>query len=269
VQLPDFIFERRGSAGIYIDRHFAEQKFVDLLEDVDRLFKEPGCEIIKDQKKIKVGRLGLRICGEERCIYIKRYNAFSLRYRICSLLSRSGAFRSLYGAAILRNSNIQTARPVAAVENRVAGVLTKSFLLTEAIARAKTADAFWVEDLLSCAGPAGVRRRRAFLTQLAQLFRALHGMQIYHNDLKDANIMVTPSTNDWVTFYLVDLEGVRRFTNLSQRRRIKNLLQLHRTLGTHLRSTEKLRFLKTYLGPKVRDKSEKLKLISGVLRAAK
>jgi len=45
------------------------------MANADFFFGLPGCEIIKDQKKIKVARLKLAIEGQTRTVYLKRYNA--------------------------------------------------------------------------------------------------------------------------------------------------------------------------------------------------
>src|SRR5204863_3184173 len=82
---------------------------------------------------------------------------------------------------------------------------------------------------------------------LAQIFHNLHSHGIYHNDLKDANILAVDRSEGTVRFFLLDLEGVKRYAPLSEKRRVKNLVQLHRTLGRYLRQTDRLIFLKWYL----------------------
>ena len=180
----NFILRRQGTATIWVDRQFAEQKFIDRLADADRLLAEPGCQIIKNQRKIKVARLTAEIAGEHRSLYLKRYNAFSLRYKLVSPFVQSGAFRSLQGAAILREAAIPTAVAVAAVENRTRGALSKSFFISEEIAGGKTADAYWRDELLDVKGRNGIALRRRFLAALGALCRSHHAQQIYHKDRK-------------------------------------------------------------------------------------
>ena len=164
---PDFVQHRVGNASIWLDRKFADPVFIERLADADQLFRDPTCQIIKDQKKIKVGRLNVAVAGSSRSVYVKRYNAFSLRYKITSPFIRSGALRALRGAAILRQANIATAVPVAAVEHRFGGALSKSFFISEEIARGKTIDAYWREHLRVLPGREGFKRRRNFLITLA------------------------------------------------------------------------------------------------------
>jgi tRNA A-37 threonylcarbamoyl transferase component Bud32 len=265
---PEFVLEKRGSTLIHVVETLA-QDLLPHVEDPEHFFRLPGCEIIKDQKKIKVARAKIAIQGDLRTIYLKRYNAFSWRYRLGSLFHSSGALRSLKGAAILSESGIGTVRPLAAVDSRSWGVLSNSFFLSEAIDNGKTADRYWRDELLSIKGKEGARRRREFLGKIGELFRSLHRQEVYHNDLKDANILVRPDSSGGEEFYLLDLEGIRRYRKLNRRRRTKNLVQLNRTLGRYLRATDKLRFLKSYLGPLFSNRIERRDWVKRIVRQSR
>jgi len=266
---PDFVHHRVGNASIWLDRQFADPVFIERLADADQWLRDPTCQIIKDQKKIKVGRLNVAVAGIVRSVYVKRYNAFSLRYKITSPFIRSGALRALRGAAILRQANIATAVPVAVVEHRFGGVLSKSFFISEEIARGKTIDAYWREHLRVLPGREGFKRRRNFLISLAWMFRTLHAQNIYHNDLKDANILAVANAFESESLALLDLEGIRECSLLSDKRRTKNLVQLHRTLGRNLRWTDKAVFLKSYLDVSFVDGRVKRRLVENVLRESR
>lgn len=263
---PDFVFQQRGDAAIWVDRACVDQGFIDRLTDADCLFAESNCQIIKDQRKIKVGRLTLRIAGQPRTIFVKRYNAFSLRYKLASPFMQSGAFHSLQGAAILRAAQIPTALPLAAVENRHSGALTKSFFLSEEIAGGETVDAYWRDRLLGVKGREGAVLRRSFLTELAHLFKTLHTEHIYHNDLKDANILATAERSETgLRLFLLDLDGVASLARMSARRKVKNLVQINRSLGRYLRRSEKVYFLQSYLGSAFDQRSVRRRLIESVM----
>lgn len=267
---PDFSFQKRGRSSLWLDRSLDGDPIVNSIADPDSLFDRPECQIIKDQRKIKVGRIPLEIRGQHTNVYLKRYNAFSWRYRFGSLFCSSGAVKSLRGAAILSQARIAAARPVAAIESRAWGMLERSFFFSEEIKEGQTTDAYWREKLSTLAGVQGFCRRKRFLTNLAQLFRSLHEQHVYHNDLKDANILVASGPREGSEFfYLLDLEGIRRYRNLSLRRRIKNLVQLNRTFGRYLRWTEKLRFLRYYLGPSFSDRREKRSWIGRILEQSR
>ena len=245
---PDFVFVERGDAALWVERGCMDPVFLDRLADADSFFADGSCHIVKHQRKIKVGRLTVAIAGQSRSLYVKRYNAFSLRYKLFSRFTQSGAFRALRGTAILRAAQIPTAAPVAAVEHRSGGFLSKSFFIAHEIRGGKTADAYWRDELVGTLGRAGYESRRRFLTKLAALFNSLHAQRIYHNDLKDANILVAGNERENnFQMFLLDLEGIKRYRGLSLKRKVKNLVQLNRTLGRYLRASEKLFFLKSYL----------------------
>ena len=266
-QHPEFILEKRGSLSIHVVQTLAQELLPSIAADPDHFFHLAGCEIIKDQRKIKVARLKLKIQGEAKTVYLKRYNAFSWRYRFGSIFQSSGAVRSLRGAVILSESGIPTVRPLAAVDSRSWGMLNGSFFLSEEIENGKTADAYWREELLTMKGKEGIRRRKRFVGAIGELFRSLHQRDVYHNDLKDANILVRPDFSGGAEqFYLLDLEGIRRYRKLNRRRQIKNLVQINRTLGKYLRVTDKLRFLESYLGPSFSNRIDKRHWVASVRR---
>ena len=265
--LPDFVLLRHRATLVWIDEKFNTPALIELISDPDRFFFDKRCVVVKDQKKIKVGRVAVEISGELYRIFIKRYNAFSWRARLMSIFTQSGAFRSLQGAAILHSAGFATARPIAALESRRCGVVTKSFYLSEEIAGGKTADTYWREDLTT-AEPHRFWHRRRFISGLAMTFQALHRQGVYHNDLKDANIIVV-AEKDAELFYLLDLEGTRRYADLNVRRKIKNIVQLNHTLGRLLRRTEKMHFLKVYLDFSFANKPIKRRWITTVLEQSR
>jgi serine/threonine protein kinase len=264
---PEFVLEKHGSLSIRVVRDLVQRLIPSVVSDPDYFFDLPGCEIIKDQRKIKVARVRIEIHGDVKTVFVKRYNAFSWRYRFTSFFRSSGAVRSLNGAAILAESGIRTLRPLAAVESRSWGMLNRSFFLSEEIEGSKTVDAYWREELVPVKGKEGMQRRKRFLRAMGELFHSLHKQGLYHNDLKDANILVCPDPlSNAERFYLVDLEGIRRYRRLNRRRQVKNLVQLNRSLGSYLRSTDKLRFLASYLGPLFCNRTHKRDWVASIDR---
>ena len=231
------------------------------------LVLEENCKVVKLEKKIRVFRLPLRIGRAIKFVYVKQHNALSFWHRLTSLFCASAALRSLSGAATLLREGYATARPIAAVEHRRRGVLIRSFYLAEEVTEAKTIVDYWCEDLLSLKGIDGHLKRRAVLRTLARLFKSLHEKRIYHNDLKASNILARdkgPATKEM--YSLIDLQGVRKCFYLSKRRRIKNLAQINRTLGNHLTTTEKLSFIKAYIGDEISDRRYARHLIRSILK---
>jgi hypothetical protein len=105
-----------------------------------------------------------------------------------------------------------------------------------------TADRCW-DAMAGC--PAA---RHRFARALGDLFRRLHAAGVYHNDLKDVNILVRGDDAE-PALVLLDLERVQIGGWLGRRRRTKNLVQLERTLGRRVSAAARLRVLHAYLGP--------------------
>lgn len=238
----------------------------EMLTRLPELFLDKECKTIKWEKKIRVVRLPLRIGPTIRSVYVKQHNALSFWHRLASLFSASAALRSLSGAATLLQEGYAIAPPIAAVEYRHRGVLIKSFYLAEEIAEAKTIADYWREDLVSLRGVAGQLKRRAVLRTLARVFKSLHERRIYHNDLKASNILAVDrgSATEGI-FSLIDLQGLKKCFYVSNRRRIKNLAQINRTLGNQLTRTEKCFFIRAYVGDDISDRSKTRRLVRSIL----
>ena len=210
--------------------------------DPDRLLTAIACRIVKLQPKVIVGRAPSPIGP----LFVKRYNVFSSRVAVRSLFGPSPAERAWAGAAALAARGFAVPEVVAALEYRRAGMLARSFIVTHEVTGAVTADARFQAIL---AEPVAARRRgrRALARALGDLFRRLHAAGVYHRDLKDANILVRGPL-DTPECVLLDLEQVRLPTVLGRERRVKNLVQLARTLGRLASAGDRLRFLAAYLG---------------------
>ena len=263
----EFVCLKQSGAKLWIKRELLETPTAAMLLDSDSLFNRSDCRIIKDERKIKVGRVVMDVAGKSTAVFVKRYNAFSWGYRLISMFSTSGAYCSLRGASILTQAQIQTAAPLAAVEWRRWGMVERSIFVSREIESGKTADAYWLKNLGPITGRDGFVRRREFLKSLARLFRQLHSKALYHNDLKDANVLVKTAPGGKGSFFLLDLEGVRRCLYVSHGRKIKNLVQLNRTLGKFLSRTQRLLFLTNYLGALADDRRILRRWVSRLQRA--
>lgn len=224
--------------------------------DPDRLLTRPECALIKLQRKVMVGRV-TTAAGR---LYVKRYPVYAWRVALMSLGRPSPARRAFQAAGQLAALGFGVPEVVAAVEERRAGLLRRSFFLTREVAGAVTADVYWQQT----AGRPAERRR--FARTLGDLFRRLHAAGVYHNDLKDVNLLVRASPEGPQTV-LLDLERVRVGRVPGRRRRVKNLVQLERTLGRAADAAARLRVLHAYLGPDT-SRTERRAWAAAIERAA-
>jgi hypothetical protein len=125
--------------------------------DPDRLLTSPRCELRKFQEKVVVGRIET----PRGWVYVKRYNVHALRVLAGSLFRRSPAMAAFENAGRLAALGVAVPHPLAAIEYRRAGLLRRSFFLTDEVAGAVTADVAWQPSSLARPRPAGARGARS------------------------------------------------------------------------------------------------------------
>ena len=210
--------------------------------DPDRLLTSPRCHLLKFQRKIVVGRVET-FAGP---LYVKRYRVYALRVAFGSIGRASPAAAAYANARALAARGFGVPRPLAAIEYRRAGMVTRSFLLTHEVPASETADLAWRRILAFTDASARRTTRRCFAAALGRLFRELHAAGVYHADLKDVNVLVTGPLSA-PRFVLLDLERVRFADAVSGARRLRNLVQIARTLGPQATAADRMRFLVAYL----------------------
>ncbi len=200
---------------------------------VERILVDPATRILKDGARVAVARR--RVGGRE--LVLKRFREGSPLQVLEGLVIGSGAARVWQAARLMRAAGFAVPGSVATLERRRAGVVVSSCAVTEWVAGARL-DELW-------RGRRGAARRAVTLG-FADYLRRLHAAGLYPQDLRAANVVVTG--DDAPRFVLVDLDRVRRYRRLSWRRRRKNVVQVHRSVGRGAPVRESLSFLKRYLG---------------------
>lgn len=219
---------------------WATEGFTELFhEDMDRLCRSENFQIIKDQKRVKV----CRVLWKGEPLFIKRYNPYSLWNAMEAIIFGSKATRSWKAAQLLGSRGIKTAEPVAAINYRTFGLPDKCFYVTREIRESEISVQYYEKRFIQNKGP--LKSKRNFIRRLARLFKSLHDEGIYHNDLKDFNILVRDENGEPV-FFLLDLEGVQSFKEIPQRCIIENLMQVNRTIGRIMSSADRVTFIKEY-----------------------
>lgn len=235
-----------GLAG-WIRKDLQGDHFGNFFRDPERFLKDPSSQILKNGQKVQVIRRTLNTDkGKVHNVIIKRFCYPSVFRRLMYFLIPSPASRCLKGASVLESNGIPTAVPLAALEHRNWKDLGISYYVAEEIADSHPLSVFWGDVLPTLSMNRSVKERRKILGEVAGLFHKLHSRGIYHQDLKGSNILVQAEGSDHYRCTLVDVEGVTKRNRLSWRKRVKNLVQLNRTLGKRLNLTDKAFFLKYY-----------------------
>lgn len=215
---------------------------------VGLIFESPDSErlrIIKDEGRSLAGFFET---ADGKAIFFKRTEARSWGRGIVERLLGSRARRALRGAALLERSGFCHPAPLAAAELIEAGAVRRSLLLSERLTNADSLSR-------SALGPNGERRselarRRAIIRAVAAEVRRLHDAGLLSRDLQETNLMLREDRCGGFDLYFVDLEDFRKPLCLSRRRRLLNLVHLDRSAGRFLPRSDRLRFLKHYLGPR-------------------
>jgi hypothetical protein len=213
-----------------------------LIERAEELFASGEVRLVKDEPKTKAGFV---VDDQGRTRFVKRFEVRSPGRGLVERVRGSRAVRSLRGAALLGGAGFGRPMPLAAMELRTAGLIRRSYLLSEALYQAQTFSAF-IDPRIGRAG-AGYKRRTEVLRAVAREVRRLHDAGLFTADLQETNLMLEQGPCRLEVFF-VDLDGFRRRAASSWRSRRRNLVQLDRSIGRFLSYAERLRFLREYLG---------------------
>jgi len=207
------------------------------LRAVDDLVAQRPARLLKDGSRATVAIVVH--AGME--IVLKRFREDSILRALEVLFVGSGALRVWHGAALLRSAGFPAPEVLAALERRRFGLPFRSCVL------ARRVEGRPLDEL--CRDRTGTARR-ALVIAFADYLRRLHDAGVYPQDMRGANVVVASESPP--VFVLVDLDRVRRYRHVSWRRRRKNLVQVHRSVGRGAPRAEQLRFLTRYLAAEPR-----------------
>lgn len=203
------------------------------LLDVEGVLQRATTRVLKDGSRATVAAVD----GPDGTLVLKRFRDDTPLRLVVALALGSSARRVWRAASLLRAAGFPVPEPLATLERRRVGMPVRSCSVARFVA-GPALDELW----RARHGAA----RRALTIGFADYLRRLHAAGLYPQDLRAANVLV-PRENP-PEFVLVDLDRVRRYRHLSWRRRRKNVVQVHRSVGRGAPRREGLRFLRRYLG---------------------
>jgi tRNA A-37 threonylcarbamoyl transferase component Bud32 len=200
---------------------------------VNRVLADPDGFLRARAEILKPGRSST--VGRADGLVLKRFNFRKLENLVKDLFRPSRARRAFRAAYHLELLGIPTARPIAAADRRIGGVLARSYFLMEEVPGAtdlgKLLRGGWVPE------PDTVK-------QAALLIAKLHNEGFSHRDLKESNLVLGTEGK----LSILDLDGMQFFGEITRRRALLDLRRLARGVGAYPAVTARHRrlFWSTY-----------------------
>jgi Lipopolysaccharide kinase (Kdo/WaaP) family len=211
----------------------------------DRLLDRPGARYVKDHRRTAVAATTLE--GHE--IFVKRFKPYAWYRRLEWMFAPTPALRCWRQSDALERAGFRVAPPLALAETRYFGLPADCYFVTASLDGAEPAGRFWRKRARGITS----RERRRILVAFARELRRFHDSGFYSGDANADNFLVRFTSLNEPEFFLLDLENVRRPGEVSRRRRIKNLVQLHRPVRGEMGKLDRLRFLRAYAGLPLRE----------------
>jgi hypothetical protein len=199
-----------------------------------------------------------------------------------------GVFRATQGVRTFRNGirldglGIRTAVPLALAREEIWGLAKSEWIVMEVIPGALELDRYilkWAAE-----GRTGAAKRQA-IWAFGRFLGSLHAAGIFHADLKTCNILVLdqaterlsesgpdpldyPGRDSDLSFALMDYDEVSFCRTISERQRIKNLMQIFLSTPISINAADRSSFLREYSRHAGLTASLRRKVARSVLKAA-
>jgi len=218
-------------------------RLAETLADPRLLLDSPAARFVKDHRRTAVASTVV----EGRELFVKRFKPYAWYRRLEWAAVGTPARRSWRRSTELEAAGFRVAPRLAVAETHRFGLPEDCFFVTEAIAGAEPAGQFWRRR----GARAPIRERTAMLAVMASELHRFHEAGFYSRDSNADNFLVREREGA-IEVYLLEVENVRRLRAVSERRRMKNLVQLYRPVRGEVRLLDRLRFLRAYRGMPLR-----------------
>lgn len=192
-------------------------EFINQLRDMEALLQRPGARILhKDRNRITA--LSLDIPSfQPQDIVIKEFRPRGLK-KGKTLFLPSSAIKAWKGAAALHQNNLNTPFPLAYLEERRRGIVTRSYIITEHIREGEEIRSFFQSSASDTLKP--------LLIRIAGFLKLCHSAGIYHRDLSDGNVLVKGMNTENPVLYLIDTNRIRLSRRIGRFKGVKGLIRL-------------------------------------------
>ncbi|MHC4276699.1 MAG: lipopolysaccharide kinase InaA family protein [Planctomycetota bacterium] len=186
-------------------------------------------------------------------VCVKHYRSQNVFDRIKGGLGASRARRAWITGNGLVVRNVPTSAPLALIEG-----MGEAFVLSKPLIDLPRMDHYILEHFKGQTAGPSLKKKEDFIRSFARAVRSLHDKRVYHGDLKACNILIKELPQGEWEFYFIDYDKVVFNQEVSPRRRIKNLAQLHTSIPWCITWADRMRFYKAYAknSDKIRSKTD-------------
>ncbi|MBK8000455.1 MAG: hypothetical protein IPK15_17485 [Verrucomicrobia bacterium] len=231
------------------------------LADIDGIYRYTAGDIITRSGSTEVRRVVLGSGSTAPIVFIKKY-WISRPKQLWSGMFRGTFFgcpkarREYQNLAGLRTMGLDAPEPIAYGEERKAGWLVRSYLISDGVPAPKPLHEYIRGELMALTGDTRRQTRRMLIESLAAYTRRLHEQHFVHHDYFWRNILLSHGALDH--FYLIDAhKGRLEMLGKDAPARAYDLAALDSAAPHFFSRTERLRFFLLYRGHRRLDAPDK------------
>ncbi|HHT9118449.1 MAG TPA: lipopolysaccharide kinase InaA family protein [Candidatus Hypogeohydataceae bacterium YC38] len=236
VDSTSFAVEEERGWRLYFRREYTKEEVFEALKAEERASGVGGA-VLKSAQKSDI----TLVETSKGKVCVKRYKNFGALDYVKGWLGHSRAKRAWVIGNGLVVRGIPTSAPMALVEGS-----RESFLITKALADYPRIDYYILERFKNPLDREGFLLKKKFINSFAQAIRSLHEKKTYHGDLKACNILVKEVSHGGWEYYYIDYDRVIFDKEVSFRRCVKNMAQLHTSIPWCITWADRMRFFKSY-----------------------
>jgi serine/threonine protein kinase len=283
-RLLNVSLEIHPEASTNLDR--SEQDLADFvrraIEEHTRLLLSKGRAIRKDAPESAVTLVDLPGFPE---VCVKEFRWRGWFHALKGLFRPTQGLRTFRNGRRLSEMGISCACPLALVRKSTLGIVRLEWVIMEVIPGALELDRYIVKQIALGWTP---DERRGLARLLGRFIGSIHSRGVFHSDLKTCNIVVSgsgsspkanpdPSTPDGdplatsastVHFSLLDYDDVTFAREVTDKKRIKNLVQIFLSTPMAVKASQRLLFLDEYALHAGLSRSRKREIAREVIKAA-
>lgn len=231
----EFSVMKEPGRTIYHRKDFSLERLNRAIEEHHSNLQENPALLLKQSPEVVVSLLQE---GKDR-ICIKQFRHSRLWDSLKDCFRTSKGLKAWVSGNGLRARGIVSLKVLALIEKKRGWSRRESYLVMEALENGREMDRYIFE------GWRDVREKRAFIRAFARWLSDLHHRDLYHQDMKTCNLLVSEYGKGW-NFYLLDLEDILLDERVDEQKLFVNFLQINTSIPRALSRTDRLRFYREY-----------------------